>query len=248
MRIPRLFLDLPLQVGASVALDGAPLHYIARVLRLRTGDELVVFNGEGGEFKAQVNALEKRSAALTLREFDAVSRASTLPLTLALGVSKGDRMDFAIQKSTELGVHAIQPLLTERSVVTFRDTERASKRVEHWQQIARSACEQCERNDVPVIAPPVEFSVWLTQWSANDGQLGLLLARNAAQPLPALPRPSGAVFLLIGPEGGLSAAEQGGAVAAGFTGLSLGPRTLRTETAAITAVAALQLQWGDLMH
>lgn len=246
MRAARLYLPTAIAQGAELDVDGDALHYIARVLRARNGDALTLFNGTGGEYSARVMAISKRAARVQVLDFDPVNRASALQVVLALGVSKGERMDLAIQKCTELGVNAIQPLLTTRSVVNFRDAQRTDKRVEHWRQVTYSACEQCERNIVPIVNTPTSLAQWLSNWRAAPTDIGLLLGREAAAPLSALPAPLGRVALLIGPEGGLDEMEQGSALAAGFHGLSLGPRTLRTETAAIAAVTAVQLQWGDL--
>jgi 16S rRNA (uracil1498-N3)-methyltransferase len=233
---------LPLSPGAEIVLPEAAARHAVTVLRLQPGDTLSLFNGEGGEYSASLVAVNKRETKVRLTEFHAVERESPLAITLALGISAGERMDYSLQKATELGVAAIQPLATERSVVKLAG-ERADKRLQHWQHVVIAACEQCGRNRVPAVAPVQKFYAYLAAVDRN--QRLLLLSPDASTPLKRA-APSTAVVLLIGAEGGLAAAEYEAAVASRFEPVSLGPRILRTETAAITATALLQGLLGDL--
>jgi 16S rRNA (uracil1498-N3)-methyltransferase len=172
-----------------------------------------------------------------------IERESRLEVVLVQGLSSGDRMDFTLQKAVELGVSAIQPVATERSVVKLKD-ERAQRRVEHWQRLVIAACEQCGRNHIPAVMPVLEFREWIATLVAND-DVRLLLAPAATVALGELPAPKGKIVLLAGPEGGLAPAETQIALSRGFQGVRLGPRVLRTETAALAALAAMQARWGD---
>jgi 16S rRNA (uracil1498-N3)-methyltransferase len=237
----RLYCDLPLSPGAEIALPEAAARHALTVLRLRVGDTLRLFNGTGGEYRASLVAVGKREARVRLFEFHPVERESPLEITLALGISAGERMDYSLQKATELGVAAIQPLATERSVVKLAG-ERAGKRLQHWQQVVIAACEQCGRNRVPVVAPVRKLFDYLG--AVDRGKRLLMLSPDAATPLKRV-SPSAEVVLLIGAEGGLASAEREAAEASGFEPVSLGPRILRTETAPVAALAVLQALWGD---
>lgn len=242
MRLARLFLPLEFQPGEEVELPEERAHYLATVLRLRAGSELVVFNGEGGEFAAEVMAVSRRGARVRVGSPRAGDRESPLRVHLGLGISRGERMDLVIQKAVELGVSAITPLATARSVVKL-DAERRMSRRDHWQKVAQSAAEQCQRTRVPEVAEPQPLDVWL---AAGRG-LKLLLDPLGRHTLKVLsPPPDAEVRLLSGPEGGFSAEERDQAHAAGFLSIRMGPRILRTETAAIAALTAVQLLWGDL--
>ncbi|MEZ5584562.1 MAG: 16S rRNA (uracil(1498)-N(3))-methyltransferase [Candidatus Competibacteraceae bacterium] len=244
MRIPRLYLPIPLSSGASVTLTDAAHHYIVRVLRLKPGMPCVFFNGQGGEFQAQLETVERRQATARIGPFSPREAESPLDVLLAQGISKGAAMDYALQKAVELGVNAIQPLLVERSVVTVSDA-RLTRRMEHWQGIIASACEQCGRNRLPQLLDISPLDAWLR----NQRDTGLCLILNpAAQQagLRHIPPPSSVVTLLVGPEGGLSPTEIAAARATGFVSIRLGPRVLRTETAGVAALTALQVLWGDL--
>jgi 16S rRNA (uracil1498-N3)-methyltransferase len=241
VRIPRIYQPLSLQSGQTVTLDAQATVHLTKVLRLRVGDELVVFNGEGGEYAARVSAVERRAASIEVGAFCAHELESPLPLVLLQGVSRGERMDYTVQKAVELGVTHIVPVLTERTVVNLKG-ERQQRRCEHWQAVVNSACEQSGRNRVPTVAPVTPFA---TAVAAADEGLKLVLHHRAQTQLHNLSAPQGVVTLLIGPEGGLSAGEISAAEAAGFMPLRLGPRVLRTETAAVAAMAVLQWQWGD---
>ena len=217
-------------------------HHLAHVLRLAEGDVLVVFDGRGLEYPAVVERIGKSGVTLRVSNPSPVDRESPLAVTLAQGISSGERMDYTVQKAVELGVYAIQPLATERSVVRL-NAERAAKRVAHWQAIAVAACEQSGRNRVPEVLPVAPVTGWLAHVPADA--LRLTLSPGAASTLHELDRPSASIQLLVGPEGGLSPREREDAHAAGFTPLKLGPRVLRTETAALAAMAAMQAIWGD---
>ena len=242
MRITRVFQAVVLTSGASVELDEHASHHLAHVLRIKPGASLIVFNGAGGEYQAQVHSVGKRGVVVTVGAYTDPVRESKLQTVLAQGVSRGERMDYTLQKAVELGVSRIVPLLTEHTMVNVNG-ERRERRAQHWHSIVVSACEQCGRNVVPAVEPACEFGVWLPQAPAG---LKLVLHQDGEKSLAELPPPSGAVTLLVGPEGGLSDAEVARAQAVGFTVLRLGPRILRTETAGVAALAALQAKWGDL--
>jgi 16S rRNA (uracil1498-N3)-methyltransferase len=241
VRIPRIYQPQPLTSGRTIELDAQATAHLTRVLRLKPGDELVLFNGEGGEFAARIEALEKRAAVVRVGEFVAREAESPLELVLVQGVSRGERMDYTVQKAVELGVSRIVPVITERTVVNLKD-ERRERRQDHWQAVAIGACEQSGRNRVPVIEPVIAFDRWL---AAAPAGLKFVLHHRAEQGLSGVARPAGPVTLLIGPEGGLSPAEIDASRAAGFQPLCLGPRVMRTETAAVAALAVLQWLWGD---
>ncbi len=238
----RLYCPLPLSTGAPLDLPEAAAHHASRVLRLRNGDELTLFNGKGGEFAARIERIEGRGVAVSLGERRDIERESPLVVTLVQGLATGDRMDYAIQKAVELGVAAVQPVIMVRSVARL-DAARAEKRMLHWRQIAISACEQCGRNRIPDVLPLQDLDDWLAQPTAVS--LRLLLAPDARGALGALARPAGSIELLTGPEGGLAPEETDAALRVGFTAVRLGPRILRTETAALAALAALHALWGD---
>jgi len=238
----RLYCDLPLSPGAEIVLPEPAARHAVTVLRLQAGDTLTLFNGAGGEYSASLVAVSKREARVRLIEFHAAERESPLQITLALGISAGERMDYSLQKATELGVSAIQPLATERSLVKLAG-ERADKRLQHWQHVVIAACEQCGRNRVPVVAPVQKLFAYLATLDRSERLL--LLSPDAVTPLKQVPR-SASVVLLIGAEGGLAPSEYQAAEASGFEPVSLGPRILRTETAPVAALAVLQALWGDV--
>ncbi|MEQ8207305.1 MAG: 16S rRNA (uracil(1498)-N(3))-methyltransferase [Woeseia sp.] len=243
MSSPRLFVELPLAIDAQLNIIGDQARYIGRVLRARPGDEVTLFNGTGGEYRARIEAISKTQVQVTVLQFADDDRESPLPVRLIQGVSRGDRMDTVVQKASELGVQRISPLLSEFSVVRL-DAERADKRTRHWEAITRSACEQCGRNRPPRIDPPCRIDALLAE---NDTTVTrLVLLPEATQSLHALPLQPASVELLIGPEGGFSAIEQERALEAGYLAVSMGPRIMRTETAAIAAIALVQSRWGDL--
>lgn len=238
----RLYCDLPLSPGAEIVLPDAAARHAVSVLRLQVGDALNLFNGTGGEYRASLVAVNKRETRVRLIEFDATERESPVDITLALGISAGERMDYSLQKATELGVTAIQPLATERSVVKLAG-ERADKRLQHWQHVVIAACEQCGRNRVPAVAPVQKIYAYLAAVDRNKRLL--MLSPDAGTPLKRV-APAAAAVLLIGAEGGLAPSEYQAAQACGFEPVNLGPRILRTETAPVAALALLQALWGDL--
>lgn len=241
MRISRFFLPQTLNPGATVQLDEDSAHYLRTVLRLKKGADLVVFNGAGGEFPAQLLEAHKDAVSVSLGEFNPREAESPLHTHLGLGISRGERMDLALQKAVELGVSAITPLMTERCVVRL-DEDRKEQRLKHWRKLVHSACEQSGRNRPPVVFEPMA----LEDWVLKQAGLRLFLDPQGVHGLRGLPPPTGPVCLLSGPEGGFAEHERRSALAAGFIALRLGPRVLRTETAALAALAAIQTVWGDL--
>ncbi|HET8699309.1 MAG TPA: 16S rRNA (uracil(1498)-N(3))-methyltransferase [Gammaproteobacteria bacterium] len=240
-RVPRLFLERELN-GHSAALDEREAHYLGHVLRLQRGDELVAFNGRGAERLARVRTLHRRGAELELGAERGALPESPLDLTLVQAIAKADAMDFIVQKSTELGVRTIRPVYTEFSVVKL-DDERAERRVEHWRKIARSACEQCGRHSPPLIAPPAGLRAGCEALPAATLKLALDL--EAAAPLARVQLDNAPLALAVGPEGGFSAEDWRRLDAAGFARITLGPRVLRAETAALAACGLAQSLWGD---
>ena len=239
--MPRFHCPGPFAAGATVALPPQAEHHALRVLRLRPGDELVLFDGEGGEWPGRL-VESGRGLRVTLGEWREVEREAPLALTLAQALAVADKMDWVVQKAVELGACAIVPVQAKRSVLRLSG-ERAGKRLRHWQQVLVSACEQCGRNRLPGLEDVVDLPHFL----ARPGrETRLLLSPGAGMRLTALPRPAGAVTLLVGPEGGFDPDEEASARAAGFQPVSLGPRVLRTETAGLAAIAALMALWGDL--
>jgi 16S rRNA (uracil1498-N3)-methyltransferase len=238
-----VYVDAPLAAGERVILEGNAASHVSRVLRLRVGEALTLFNGAGGEYAASIDAARGGRLTVAVGEPRAVERESPLTLTLAQGVSRGERMDLVVQKATELGVSGIVPLFTERSVVRL-GAQQAERKLNHWRAIAIAACEQSGRNRLPKVAPPLSLADLLRSGADREGGR-LLLSPGATSRLDALPHPATSVTVLIGPEGGLTDAEQEAAVAAGFLPVRLGPRVLRTETAAIAALALLQREFGD---
>lgn len=238
MRLSRFFIDAPLSLGQH-ELPEAQAHYISRVLRHVAGDAVQLFDGSGQEYLGELIDVGKKAVRVELREQLAGQAESPLRIHLGQGLSRGERMDWAIQKATELGVSEITPIVSERCEVRLKD-ERADKRLAHWRQVAISACEQCGRSVLPVIHAPIILAEWQGHVQA---ELKLVLHPVAA-PLESHARPHSLAFL-IGPEGGLSEAEVAQAKAAGFHAARLGPRVLRTETAPVVALAVAQQLWGD---
>lgn len=239
MRVSRLYVEQTLDSGHELVLHERAAHYIHQVLRLRVGQTLTLFNGDGNDHHADVLACNRRQCTLRVGDVIATETRPLLTCHLGMGISRGERMDFAIQKAVELGVSSIAPLLAKRCVVQL-SPKRAAQRLTHWRGIVISACEQSGRSRVPALHPPASLADWV---AAASG--GLMLYHAADRTLPQLAAPSGPVNLLIGPEGGLSDAERDLAVRHAFTAVRLGPRVMRTETAPIAALAALQVLWGD---
>ncbi len=249
MRIPRFYLPDPLAPGARVALPQDAAHHALRVLRLGENDLVRLFNGDGCEYRARIVRLDKQGAVVLIEGGAPLSCESPLSVLLAQGISSGERMDYTLQKSVELGVGAIQPIQAERSVVKLSG-ERMQKRMQHWQSVVASACEQSGRNVVPEVRPVSGLMDWLGQASgvgrqASDGELRIHLAPEAELSLRDLKKPAGPVVLAAGPEGGFSDNEHAALKQCGYIAVRLGPRILRTETAALAALAALQILWGD---
>ena len=243
MTLPRIYFPAPLARGATITLDKQAAQHVLRVLRLGVGDPLRLFNAEPvgqqyGEYEATLLA---ETGTVRVGDFSPCVTESPLHVTLAQAVSRGERMDYAVQKAAELGVTRIVPLITEFCVVKLQD-ERKGKRVAHWQGVVTSACEQSGRVRVPVVEAPQTFADWLAKENAD---VRLVLDPLAQTTLKQLPPPQGSIALLVGPEGGLSDQEVMQAKQSGFTGVRLGPRILRTETVPAAALAALQTLWGD---
>lgn len=243
MRLTRVYVEEALTAGTRGLVSGSAANHIARVLRLGVGDALTLFDGQGGEYAARIEALKKDAVVVDVGAHAAIERESPLEVTLAQGVSRGERMDWVMQKATELGVRRIVPLLTERSMVRL-DAHQAQKKWQHWRGIIIAACEQCGRNRLPELTTPAEYHEFLGNEAPKD-ETRLLLSPLASLRIGAL-KPAKKITLLIGPEGGLAPDEAAAAFAKSFVGVLLGPRILRTETAAIAALAALQQSYGDI--
>ncbi len=239
---PRLYIDLPLHSGAALALPAGAARHV-QVLRLQPGAAITLFNGRGGEWAAAVTQMGRSEVSVQIGMHDEVDRELGAAVTLALGMPANERMDAVVEKATELGVAAVQPLLCERSVLRLSG-ERAQKKVAHWQAVALAACEQSGRTQVPLILPVSPLADWLRDLPAgsDDGRARWLLSLRDAMPLHSARAPAAGVLCLSGPEGGLSAAEEAAARAVGFTAVSLGPRVLRADTAPLAVLAHLGLQ------
>jgi len=240
MRVPRIYTEQTLSRDASLTLEHGPSAHIARVLRMQADDMLTVFDGRGGEYAATVTAVNRKAVDIQTGEWRPGIPESRLRIHLGIAVSRGERMDWGLQKATELGVTVITPLLTERGGVKM-DAERAAKKRRHWGQVLISACEQCGRCELPLLQPTCELPAWL---GAVEAARKFIL--NPAEGVAPDDGAPDNVALLAGPEGGFSAAESALAVASGFATLQLGPRVLRTETAPLAAIALLQGLWGDM--
>ena len=243
----RLYTPLELRPEQAIDLDAESAQYLGRVLRLRRGDALSVFNERDGEFEAEITTLKKQNVTLDLKRrlytADEAAAESPLLLHVVQGVSRGDRMDFVVQKTTELGVSRITPVLTQHGMVRL-DEKRADKRREHWQRVANSAAEQCGRVRPPVVDLPATLNDWFGRQHGTEATRLILDPGSGTRFPQTVEAP---LCLLIGPEGGFSDRELDDARAAGFAGVSLGPRILRTETAAVAAVTLAQAMYGDLL-
>ena len=225
-------------------LPPASAHHVAHVLRLNAGDAVTLFDGRGMEYAAVIVRVARGEVTLDVAQGENVDRESPLAVALAQGISSAERMDYTVQKAVELGVATIQPLQTQRGIVRL-DRARALKRCAHWRAIAIAACEQCGRNRIPDVLPVMALREWLGQPAAEQGDVRIVLAPDAGLAVKTLPRPRTGATLIAGPEGGLTAEELRDAERAGFVAVRLGPRILRTETAALAALAAMQVLWGD---
>ena len=245
MRTIRLYLDQTLQTNSDVCVTDDRFHYLAHVLRVKVGTNLTLFNGQGGEYRGELVALEKKRALIRIADHSVINRESPLHITLAIGVSRGERMTYVMQKSVELGVTAIQPLFTRYCEVKL-DEERAEKRQQHWQGIVVAAAEQCGRTRLPLVHTPLTLAEWLAgPGAAFDHRLVLRPQADITLRQLRINTPA-ALTALVGPEGGLSDDEVALARRYDFTAVSLGPRILRTETAAAATLGALQAIHGDL--
>jgi len=241
--MPRFYCPPPLPNQGSFNLPPDAAHHASRVLRLREGTAVQLFDGLGMECHGVITDLSGKQVVISAIQPVDADRESPLPILLAQAMSSSEKMDWVIQKATELGVTEIQPLDTERSVARL-SAERAEKRLAHWQQVAIAACEQCGRNVLPVIHPPLNIMLWLKTMRASTDTKLIFLPQGASS-LREQAKPQGKVALLIGAEGGFSQAESDSALLCGFTPVKLGARVLRTETAAVAGLAALQMLWGD---
>ncbi|MEJ1296122.1 MAG: 16S rRNA (uracil(1498)-N(3))-methyltransferase [Candidatus Sedimenticola sp. (ex Thyasira tokunagai)] len=243
MRQPRVYTEHHLSVNSEVALEKGPSRHLIQVLRLKRGGEVTLFNGDGHNYPARLIEVDRRTAVAEIIRQEVAEAAPALKIALGIGISKGERMDFAIQKAVELGVGIITPLTTERCVIRL-SPERMEKRLTHWRNILISACEQSGRCRLPKLAQTETLEGWLKQHTSESG---IFLDHRSKKNLSELPTPSAddVIQLLVGPEGGLTATERERAEEYGFNGVHLGPRILRTETAPLAAIAAMQVLWGD---
>jgi len=249
MSLKRIFVAHTLAPGSELRLGEEPARYLGRVLRLKNGDPIHVFNGDDGEWSAEIRRLGKSEVTLVVHDSVERHSESGLKVHLVQGISRGERMDFVVQKATELGVKRITPVLTDFGVVKF-DDQRAAKRRAHWQRVAESSCEQCGRTRPPLVDAPLALNDWLGHARERDGSdrdgSDVVLRPGARKSLGELDEPRTKLCLLIGPEGGFSEREYADADTAGFGPVTMGPRILRTETAAVAAIAIAQSRWGDL--
>lgn len=242
MRVPRIHTPAALNSGDTIELDENAFNHAVRVLRLKPGDALILFNGSGGEFEAELVEVQKKRASTLIGQFNNKEYESPLPIILGQCISRGEKMDYTIQKAVELGVSEIVPLFSERCGVKLNQA-RMEKRLRHWQSVIISACEQCGRNRIPVLHEALTLQQWQQQL---DASLKLVLDPTASNSFSTFTKPETGVALLIGPEGGLTDSEINNAIQHGFTGIRLGPRILRTETAGLAVISTMQHLWGDL--
>lgn len=240
MSTRRIFQDFSLTVGNSFELTANATHHLSCVLRVQMGEQIILFNGQGGEYRAVITAINKKKIVVQVIEFSPLERESLLQLHLGQVISRGERMDYTIQKAVELGATTITPLFSERCTVKLT-TDRLANRLAHWQNIIISACEQCGRNRLPILTTPASLFEWVKKTHIG---LCLILDPHGQEETVMAESPT-CINLLVGSEGGLSAEEIDAAQQQGFKPLKLGPRILRTETAAVTALAICQYQWGD---
>lgn len=238
--VPRFYLDAPLRAGSVCSLPEDSAHHAVHVLRLREGDEVTLFNGRGGEFAARIASMQRLKISIDLLAHRAIERESPLRITLVQGVSSGERMDSTVRKAVELGVAEVQPVLATRSLARPKG-DRAENRRSHWQKVVIAACEQCGRNRVPEVQPLLP----LKDYEASNTGTKILLSPLTERPLSKLALQGNEFVLAAGPEAGFTTEEEAMLVEAGFTPASLGPRVLRTETAAVAALAALSALRGD---
>jgi 16S rRNA (uracil1498-N3)-methyltransferase len=254
MALPRFYCPEKMSVGQVIELPANVAHHALRALRLEQDDGLILFNGDGGEFHAAIVRITKHGAAVVIEKYLDIERESPLVITLAQAVCANEKMDWIVQKGVEMGISRIQPLVTKLSMVRL-SAERAERRMKHWQQIVISACEQCGRNRIPRILPLISLPGWLGAQIGECKDLNNSMprypcfilsptAKKGLRDFPGSP-PITALTLLVGPEGGFTPEEEAAAAVAGFIPLRLGKRVLRTESAALAAVSAMQTLWGD---
>ena len=241
MRNPRIHTGQVLHCGDIVQLEPGAAQHVARSLRMSSGDPLVLFNGDGGEYHSLIDNAERKRVTVKVGERRDGVAPSPLAIHLGIAISRGERMDWVLQKATELGASELTPLFTERTEVKL-DDQRSPKKLRHWRQVAISACEQCGRNRLPDINPPARLLDWLTSTEADIRYV----LHHRASAHPATDTAPASIALLVGPEGGLSTTEIAAAERTGCEALALGPRVLRTETAPLAAIAILQSRWGDM--
>lgn len=241
--MPRFYCAMPFSVGQSVELPDRVAHHM-HVLRLVPGNLIVLFNGDGNEYVAAVSSISKKSAFAEIKTISSQDTELPYAVTLAQALPEAAKMDWIVEKAVELGAAVFQPLAAQRCVVKLSQ-ERAEKKVSHWQGIIVAACEQCGRNRIPLLAEPADFGNWITQ---HDMHLRIMLTPRAEQSLSSWARhhPPQAVTLLVGPEGGFTEQEENAARANNVLPLSMGPRVLRTETAGLAALAALNAVWDSM--
>lgn len=237
---PRIYTPEALQLHTTLDLEAQASTHLVKVLRLKEGAELRLFNGDGNEYLASITVAGKKNTQVEINDILSQDSKISFPMHLGQVVSKGDRMDFTIQKATELGITDITPLWSERCDVRLKG-ERLEKKMEHWKKVAISACEQSGRNHIPTIHPAVSYHEWA---SSVESDTKLVLHTRDQKNLTDIQKPA-SVALLVGPEGGITDEEVELCIQQGFTGLTLGPRILRTETAALAALSLFQYLWGD---
>lgn len=243
MRTIRVHVEQALAAGGEATITGQAVEHVGRVLRMQAGDAITLFNGDGNHYESRLLEVGKRELRVSVESTTPAGNESPLPLVLVQGVARGDKMDFIVQKATELGVAAIVPVTTERSEVKL-DADRARKRLAHWQAVVVGACEQSGRAVVPMVWPTVTLTTWLASL-VDDGRQRLALMPGEGRRVGELALGGSGAYLVVGPEGGLGERDAEALGQAGFTGLQLGPRILRTETAGLAALAALQSVYGD---
>ena len=241
MRVHRFFTHQELHKGTRISLEEEPAHHVHQVLRLRSGDAIVLFNNTGVEYDAELIQVGKKQVDALIGDTLRHESESRLAIHLVIAVSRGERMDFAIQKATELGVTRISPVFSERCVVKL-DEKKSSARMSHWQRVVISACEQSGRCRIPIVDAPAQYGDAL---SHEESDTAIVLDHRSRFTLQQIDPPQNSLKILIGPEGGLTIGERQLAFAKGFVGVRLGPRVMRTETAPLAAIAAAQTLWGD---
>lgn len=248
---PRFYCNHPLTIHESILLPNGGSHHAAHVLRLKKNDQVILFNGQGGEFTGQIEQIDKKGVTVQIQRFHDVNRESPVITELVQAICTNEKMDWIIQKAVELGVNHIQPIMTSRCVIHLTG-ERIKKRAEHWQQIIHSACEQCGRNKIPELMSLAPYTEWLSRYKSDQTNRSItssakLMLTPAAQLHLSKLQPNNKDFfvLLVGPEGGLTPSEEKLAIATGFIAIHLGQRTLRTESAGLAALASIQALWGD---